>query len=273
MKKIVLLVISFLISSILCADDKIIILDVGEGQAVLLKHNNAGILIDIGHPGMATRVLQQLKFYQVDDLSYIIFTHLHPDHAGGYFRLREAFPGTTILHSGHPLPNDVTPDLVRWVYRALQKDKKQKKVQGGSEIRWQTFTLRFLWPHQFKSTNLNRHSLVILIEVQQASILLMGDADKFVERALLKSGSIRPIHLLIAGHHGASDSGDIEFLKALVPRYSVVSVNAKNIRGYPNANTISNLRRFSGDVLRTDLHGDICFDLNKEPDKPLQLCK
>ena len=273
MKKITLLVISFLIYSNLCANDRIIVLDVGEGQAVLLKQDNVGTLIDVGHPGMSARVLQQLMFYQVDDLAYIILTHLHSDHAGGYFRLREAFPDATILHSGHPLPDNVTPDLVRWVNLALKKDKKQKKILGGTEIRWQNFILRFLWPYQFKSNNLNRHSLVIQIEIGQAKTLLMGDADKVVERALLESGAIGPVHVLIAGHHGSSETGDIEFLKALAPEFSVVSVNANNIRGYPDAATLSTLKRFSGKLLRTDQHGDICFDLNKTPGMPLQLCK
>ncbi len=272
MKHIAIILISFLLCSTLLADSRIVILDVGEGQAVLLKHDTEGILIDTGHPGMALRVLSRLKTHGVERLAFLILTHLHPDHAGGYFRLREAFPDAMILHPAHPLPADVAPDLVRWVNDALKLDPRQKRILGGDHLNWHDFRLEILWPFQFTSANLNRHSLVIRVRYADTEALLMGDADRVVEQSLLKSGMINPVRILVAGHHGAGDTGDLDFLNRLSPDFAVISVNADNIRGYPASKTISALSRTSRILLRTDKDGEICFQLDTQPDHPLPHC-
>ncbi len=269
----IIILLSFLLCPSLFADARIVALDVGEGQAVLLKHETEGILIDTGHPGMSLSLLQRLKAHRVEKLAFIILTHLHPDHAGGYFRLREAFPNTLILHNNHPLPTNIDPDLVRWVNNALKTDRHQKQVLAGDKLNWHDFTLHFLWPYRFTSNNLNRHSLVIQVQYHHMAALLMADADRFVEQSLLKLNVLKPVQILIAGHHGASDTGDKNFLDHLSPEYAVISVNKDNIRGYPDQATVSALNQFSRKLLRTDRDGEICFQLDADSPHPLQHCR
>lgn len=259
-----IILLAILISQPLFASDKIVVLDVGEGLCVLVQHQSEAILIDTGHPGMSARILKRLEKHGVKTLELIVLTHLHPDHAGGYFRLREAFPDATVIHSGHPLPEKISPDLVRWVNEALKKDPRQKQVMAGHHLSWHDYTLSFLWPKAFTSQNLNRHSLVIRIEYKTFTGLLMGDADTVVERSLLKSKALAPVELLVAGHHGASDASSPPFLEHIQPQVSVISVDKDNIRGYPSPNTVSNLRQFSGKLLRTDRDGDICIRFSHE---------
>lgn len=266
----IILLFSFCLCPPLYANTRIVVLDVGEGQAILLKHRAEGILIDTGHPGMSVSILQRLKYHQVEKLAFIILTHLHADHAGGYFRFREAFPEAMVLHNGHPLPENIEPDLVRWVNNALKTDRRQQKIMAGDKLRWHDFTLRFLWPFRFSDNNLNRHSLVIHVRFHDITALLMGDADRFVEQSLMKSGVLTPVQLLVAGHHGASDTGDKNFLEHLSPDYAVISVNRNNIRGYPNQSTVATLKTVSDYLLRTDQDGEICFQLHS--DHPLQQC-
>ncbi|MBU2646125.1 MBL fold metallo-hydrolase [bacterium] len=261
MKPLVLLLLSCLLIPDAIARDMIIALDVGEGQAVLLKHHAEGILVDTGHPGMATHVLRRLNAHRVDTLAYIILTHLHGDHAGGYFRIREAFPEATILHSGQPRPEATSPDLVRWVYQALQQDPRQKQVRAGDNLAWRGFDIRFLWPDRFLNHDLNRHSLVLEIRFGPVTALIMGDAGKETERMLLQEKALKKVQLLMAGHHGAGDTGDEAFLRQVRPGISVISVDRHNIRHYPAAETVRRLQAFSGQLLRTDLDGEVCFTL------------
>lgn len=239
----------------------LIALDVGEGQALLIKQEDRGILIDTGHPGMARHVLDRLQNLGIKHLDYLILTHLHPDHAGGYFRLREAFPETPVLYSGHPLPKDVRPDLTRWVNEALLHDPHRRTIGAGKTFIWQGITLTFLWPEHFTGNNLNRHSLVLLLEAKGRQILVMGDADKKVEQALLMSKHLPSrIDVLVVGHHGAADASSPAFIDRIHPLQAIISVNRNNIRGYPSAEVIRRMENAGIKVLRTDLLGEIRID-------------
>ncbi len=248
---------------------RLIVLDVGEGQAILLRHGAHGVLIDTGHAGQALRVLQALSENDVQKLDKLILTHLHPDHASGYFRLREAFPDTPGLDAQHPLPHNVSPDMVRWVNEALAADPLRQRLSAGDTLPWGDVHIEVLWPTVFTGDNLNRHSLVLRIRHGDSSVLTMGDADQEVERQLLRQKGTLSADVLVIGHHGASDAGGTAFLTAVQPAYSVISVNSGNLRGYPDEGTLQRLAIASRQVLRTDEQGDICLRLpTKGPVEP-----
>ena len=244
------------------AAPSLVVLDVGEGQALLLREGRRGILIDTGHPGMAQHLLQRLSALGVEQLDYLILTHLHPDHAGGYFRLREQFPDTPLLYTGHPLPSHVRPDLVRWMSRAVMVDRHWRKTLAGKAIHWSGLTLEVLWPDSFTDSNLNRHSMVLLLRYQGLKLLFMGDADTVVEQELMARKRLpAEVDLLVVGHHGAADATSEEFLAAIRPRLAVISVDKDNIRGYPAANVVERLKRMGVSLMRTDRDGELHFKL------------
>ncbi|WP_456405055.1 ComEC/Rec2 family competence protein [Thiolapillus sp.] len=251
----------FFLSATVVANPRLVVLDVGEGQALLVQQGDRGILIDTGHPGAARHVLDRLNELGVKHLDYMILTHLHPDHAGGYFRLREAWPETPVLHSGHPLPNDVRPDLTRWVKDALQQDARQRIVGAGDALNWRGITLKILWPDEFVSHDLNHHSLVLLLRHQDARILIMGDAPQQAERELLRQNSLpENIDIVVVGHHGSKYASSMAFIEKIRPRLAVISVNRNNIRGYPSAEVVQRWKKAGAKVLRTDRQGEIHLD-------------
>ncbi len=258
MKRYPYLLILFFLTFSAMADPRLMVLDVGEGQAVLIQNKDHGILIDTGHPGMARHVLDRLDALGVKQLDYLILTHLHPDHAGGYFRLREAWPDTPVLYNGHPLPDDVSPDLTRWVNEALKQDARQGIFQTGTPLQWQGMTLEALWPETFASNDLNTHSLVLLLRHGATQVLIMGDANQRVEQELLRHNHLpKNIDVLVVGHHGAKDASSATFIDWIRPKVAVISVNRDNIRGYPAANVLQRLEKAGARVLRTDQEGEI----------------
>src|SRR5690625_3174867 len=98
---------------------RLIVLDVGEGQAVLLTRGRHGLLIDSGRAGMGRRVLERMHHYGVRTLDTVVYTHLHPDHAGSWFRIHEAFPKVRVIENGQRKPGTNWPDVSRWVANAL----------------------------------------------------------------------------------------------------------------------------------------------------------
>ena len=243
---------------------RLVALDVGEGQAILIQRGEHGILVDTGHVGKARLVLDRLASLGVRQLDYLILTHLHPDHASGYFRLREAWPNTPVLFNGHPISGLAQPDVTRWVYEALMTDPLARVIRAGETIEWRGMQLEVLWPDGFENRNLNLHSLVIRLDYQEHTALIMGDAGKLAERVLMERPNKVPsnVDVLVVGHHGASDVGDELFLRRLNPRLAIISVNAGNLRGYPDPALLQRLADLGISLRRTDVDGEIIVNLS-----------
>ena len=252
-----LLVVSMLMGD-LHAETRIRLLDVGEGQAVLLSSQGRGVLIDTGHAGQAQALLARLSAYGVRELAFVVLTHLHPDHASGLFRIREAFPEVTVLTSCHPLPANVAPDMTRWLYEYLRDDTRHNCISAGKVLQFADTRLEVLWPTGFDNNDLNAHSLVLHIKNARDNILIMGDAGVDAERQLLDNERLpQQVDVLVVGHHGAADASSEAFLRYIRPRRAVISVNADNIRGYPGKPVIERLEALGIRLQRTDQHGDI----------------
>jgi len=253
-----LLISFFLIPIQIHAQSQIIALDVGEGQSVLIKHGNDGVLIDTGHAGQATSLLEKLNQYNIKHLKSIILTHLHPDHASAYFRLKETFPSAEIFTNCHPLPTNILPDTTRWINEALQQDKQHRCLKAGDTLTFNKIKISTLWPGKFISSDLNHHSLVLNITINGKMILLMADAG-FEAEHILRKENLLPTNILtlVVGHHGANDATSKEFINHVKPEMAVISVNKNNIRGYPSQQTIDRLQSMNIKLKRTDTHGDI----------------
>jgi len=125
-------------------------------------------------------------------------------------------------------------------------DARRRRFLAGDTIQWRGATLEALWPASFSDTNLNRHSLVLMIQYRGVRLLLMGDADVMVERALLERGRFSgPVDLLVAGHHGAGDATSEGFLAAARPGYAVISVNSNNM----SHRTVESRRKSGNDAV------------------------
>jgi len=240
------------------AEPKLTVLDVGEGQAILLNEGGDGVLIDVGHLGQAGNVLRKMEKIGVSKLRFFLLTHLHPDHASGYFRIREAFPDAPVYDNCHEIKGQ--PDTVRWTYQALTGDRHRTCVKAGHSLSFNDVSIKILWPVEIKGNNLNQNSLVVLLEYSGKRVLIMGDVDHSVENELMKNNQLpEHVDVLVLGHHGAKDATGEKFVERVNPRIAVISVNKNNIRDYPSSEIIRRLKGKSIEVLRTDMDGDIEF--------------
>lgn len=257
----------FLLSYVLSvsADDLVqfTVLDVGEGQSLIVQKNKRALMIDTGHAGEVGSVLNRLAVFDIESIDVLILTHLHPDHASGFFRLYESFPELKTYHNCQPLADDVQPDMVRWVRDALQTVENIDCVKAGNKINFDDIKISVLWPEKIINNNLNENSLVLNIKFQDVSILVMGDAGFAAEQYLLSKGVLnQKIDVLVVGHHGAKDASSEVFISKLKPEYSVISVNKSNIRGYPSLEVVERLKKYSAHVLTTNQSGDLVFSLD-----------
>ena len=266
-----LLFVSFFLKDSYATGLQVVVLDVGMGQSVLLAEDGHGLLVDTGLAKYGSHVLSRMRHYGVETLDYLILSHLHPDHAGGYSQIRASWAETPVFDSCS-MPQQLHPvekDAFLKLQDELKNDPLHSCLQAGDDLNWMGHRLQVLWPSLKSAENVNRDSMVLLLTQKQGgTLLIMGDVDKSVEQNLqtVLEGYLeqRSVDIYVAAHHAAIDSSDPGFLAMLQPQVSIVSVGKDNIFGYPAKESMAVLEKHSNSVLRTDKDGEICFTFTSE---------
>ncbi len=89
------------------------------------------------------------------------------------------------------------------------------------------------------------------------SFLFTGDAEDVSEEEMLDKGYNVKADLLKVGHHGSNSSTTPSFLKAVSPKYAVISVGKGNDYGHPTQATLDKLNNAGIQIYRTDELGTI----------------
>ena len=82
-------------------------------------------------------------------------------------------------------------------------------------------------------------------------------SEKGAEADLIESGANLRATVLKAGHHGSDTSTSYQFLREVMPKYTVISVGEGNKYGHPSDETLSRFRDAGTEVYRTDMQGHV----------------
>jgi competence protein ComEC len=233
---------------------RIVVLDVGQGDAILLEPaGGAPLLVDGGPPGDQLR--HQLEGEGVSGLAAAIVTHDQSDHVGGIDELLGSFPIHRLLYG------ERGRDFLR---AARAAGVRARSIAEGSEIDSGSLRIEVLWPPRpilegARPSDPNQAALVLLARWRGFRMLLTADAE--AEAVPIDPG---PIDVLKVAHHGSDDAGLEALLDRSVPRLAVISVGADNSYGHPTAGTLATLAEHQVPTLRTDEVGDVTIDVTSE---------
>jgi len=237
-------------------DLNIYFLDVGEGESTFIETpKDHTILIDTGNLITGFKIFKFLKQKNIKKIDYLIITHPHPDHCGGVFEILQHFQVINKFDNGENIKVNHCEDFYRW-YGEIFRKGNYKILRKGDKLKIDNVILDVLSPEKLNS-NWNENSLVIMVKFHKMKILLMADANKNVENKLLKENISLHADILKVGHHGAKDATSEEFLKAVNPKYAIISINKNNIRGYPSKKVLNLLNKNGISVLTTYDNGTI----------------
>jgi competence protein ComEC len=91
--------------------------------------------------------------------------------------------------------------------------------------------------------------------------LLEGDAEGVVEQRMAARHELKS-DLLKVAHHGSATSWTPEFIRAVRPRWAVISLGARNTFGHPRIETLKGLEEAGAATYRTDRNGATSFYLD-----------
>jgi competence protein ComEC len=231
---------------------RVVVLDVGQGDAILLQPAHApAVLVDGGPPGDG--LAGKLERAGVDRLGAVVVSHDQSDHAGGVEELLGDVPVGRLLFARVGR---------RLIAEAAAAGAAPEQVVAGRELRSGGLRLRVLWPPAEllgkAAAGQDPNLLALVLEARWRGFTMLLTADAEAEAVPLQPG---PIDVLKVAHHGSEDAGLAELLERTRPRLAVISVGAGNPYGHPTAATLATLARHRVRTLRTDEDGAISIDV------------
>jgi competence protein ComEC len=210
---------------------ELLITDVGQGNAVLVRTARHSLLYDAGpryslESDAGHRVLMPLLAQTAERLDVLMLSHRDTDHTGGAPAVLAMQPQVALwssLEAGHPL-------------HAMAASSQP--CHRGQAWVWDGVRFEVLHPMAVpqlppdKPIKPNALSCVLRISDGLRSVLLAGDIEAPQEQALVAAG-LAPVDLLLVPHHGSKTSSTPEFLQALAPQLALVQAGYRNRFGHP----------------------------------------
>lgn len=230
------------------------VLDVGQGQSVLLCSQGQTALIDCGGNGQTDAgdvCADYLADRGVATLDTLILTHYHTDHTNGLDALFRRLHVRQLI-----LPRmDRDPETQAHILDLARRE--------GAEVMWLSqdtdlalgdAELTVFAP--LGDGGANEEGASIQVRWDGYAGLITGDMNAVVERALVDHGGLGQCQVLVAGHHGSNYASGDDLLNAIRPETVLISVG-ENPYGHPGDETLDRLTRHGAAIRRTDQEGTL----------------
>ena len=251
---------------------RITLLDVGQGDAILLEDGQRKVMVDVGDNkkdklGYGGSVALKMALAKagvqegVDKINTVIISHHHGDHLGNIKWLAGKYKVSNIYDNAMPNPSNA---VSQWLNTELRAGHYHNRVlNAGDKVDLgKGYYFEVLAPGDFLSkqdkARFNNTSIVIKLHYGQFTMLFTGDAEAPVEDYLQqKYGSALKADVLKVGHHGSKTSSIYKFISKVRPQYALISCGNKEIYHHPNKNVVGSLQHLGSKVLTTFDHGNI----------------
>ncbi|MBE6941280.1 MAG: DNA internalization-related competence protein ComEC/Rec2 [Ruminococcaceae bacterium] len=235
-------------------DFRVTMLDVGQGQSILLQSEGKTFLVDCGgddSEDAADTTAEALLSQGVCRLDGIVVTHFDKDHVGGVVHLLSRIQTDRLI-----LP-DVEDE--EQIGRTLSSatDATVEYIREDTLYTFGKAEMTIFAP--ISSDSDNERCICILFQRENCGILITGDRGISGEMALLQTHAIPEVDVLVAGHHGSSGSTSEALLEATSPQIALISVGEDNQYGHPSAAVLQRLTDAGCKIYRTDIYGTIIF--------------
>ncbi len=250
---------------------RITILDVGQGDAILIEGSRGSRMLVDGGPDPDRLLVELDRRIPPWDrrLDAVVLSHPHEDHVAGLALLLDRYRVDRVFEPGMRGPG---PGYEAWLDRLARPGAPARmSIGAGDRLTVDEVAMRVLWPVRGQvpaeppdaGSGINNVSVVLLGLIGERRFLLTGDVEQDVDPSLLTDGLPR-VDLLKVAHHGSRTATTDAFLASVRPRVAVASAGADNPYGHPARPTLERLAASGARVYRTDVDGSVSVTFGAE---------
>lgn len=230
---------------------QVIFLNVGQGDAVLVRGQKGGsFLIDGGPPGAGEReVAPYLRRLGIFKLDIALGTHGDQDHIGGLQEVLQEIPARLFL-----MPSASTDREGRFHGILDAHRGRVKELTAGMEFSFEGIIIKVLAPRAgIAGDERNDTSIVLELSFEGGKVLLTGDCSLEIMEKAAGNG---PYEIVKVPHHGSGESWEPGLYSQLGAGLAIISVGP-NRYGHPKGELLQDLNQGGIPFLRTDRRKDI----------------
>lgn len=240
---------------------KFIVLDIGQGDALYIESpTGKQVLVDGGPNNNLAKALPRVMSQYDKHIDLMVVTNPDFDHYGGFISLLDKYKVDAVLEPGTFNPYQA--------YTVLQNKITEKQIPKMLARKGQVIDLgggarlEVLFPDRDVSKlSSNDGSIVMKLVYGDTSVMLQGDSTAKIEQYLRGSVSSTTLQstILKAGHHGSRTSSTIGYVKAVAPKWNVISSGKNNDYGHPHKETLATMSELGIPTFDTCNNGDLVF--------------
>ena len=203
---------------------RVLFINVGKADAILLQYGGKNLLIDTGTEESAPQLLGALRFMGADAIDALFLTHTHKDHIGGVPALARNLP---VARAYAPLYSENKKNGENRITLAAEEAGiPLTRLRVGDAVPFADgVSLDVLGPTAYNDADDNDNSLVLRFSVNGRTLLLTGDMQFAEEKTLLDAGAAVAADVLKVGNHGNPDATSDAFGAAVAPSIAVISTD------------------------------------------------
>lgn len=246
-------------------------IDVGQGDSCFIQTNNlSSVLIDGGDLNSGNRILSPfLRLKSVNKLDAVFVSHLHSDHLKGIEELMADDFEIKQIYMSYKAENSER-------YEAFKRLADSKNISctllaDGDTVTVDNTSFTAVIP-ACDYDDENNSSLVLRFECGVNSILFTGDIASAAEEDIISDCNI-DTDIVKVPHHGSASSSGIDFINAVSPEISVISVGKNNKYKHPSEKTVYKYNYLNIPIIRTDYDGTISFIMTVDDIKQLNFSR
>ncbi|HEX2950008.1 MAG TPA: MBL fold metallo-hydrolase [Armatimonadota bacterium] len=238
------------------------VIDVGQGDSILLQTGTKTMLVDAGDGEHGDTVVDYLSKANVKQIDLLVATHPHEDHIGGMAGVLAAFPVKQVWDSGFNQGSHTQQEFLQTIH---DKNISYQNPRAGDTINLGDSHIAVLAPvggllHDTDS-DANNNSIVLRVSYGKVSVLLTGDMEE-AERGTVSTWPRSTV--LKVAHHGSHNGTDAQFVREISPSLAVISCGLNNPFGHPHASTLAALHAAGVPVKITKDDGNVIITSDGE---------
>ena len=250
-------------------ESRITVLDVGQGDGIVLQAEKTQILIDGGSSSREKVgkyvILPFLRHQGISQLEAIILTHPDEDHVNGAIEVLEESKKGWLSVEQVFMPGwmEETEEGKQICLLAEEAGTVYGFLEAGDELSVGKTKIRILHPkNENYSQRENEGSIICTWETKSTKVLLTGDIPADEEKIIL--GELPECDILKVAHHGSNSSTSEELLEKVHPRAALISCGKNNRYGHPGKETMKRLEKEECEIWRTDMEGALTVTIKKD---------